>query len=156
MSRGSLLKPAELNAELAEILQLVRSIGREYPWVHAAAFAPSVQDPSEVTARGGPRASRPPEDSGTDPAHSDSTGNVVASSAKVRARRHAGRAVREVQRAVKNLRVGVDELADALGAVDRETYNPGPWPRTATRAEIATARDARERRRERGEDHGEA
>lgn len=80
----------------------------------------------------------------------DPTGEVVASRAKENARRAVRSAFELLEEAGSALRAAEAQLEGAFPREPSEQAR-GPFPRTATRAELADSREAQERRRARGE-----
>ena len=128
--------PAEIDASIRTMVEHLRTIKTEYRWVHGAAFSRAVADEAKVQV--------------TSP--NDPTGELATDRGRSLMRRQMYRASEAVEEALT-------ELSRATGAL-RSAAPPDPGgirfealrnPRSASRADLAEARAAQERRELRGE-----
>lgn len=132
-------KPEEMRADLKRIAAQATLLQREYAWAHGAAHGTSRHGRSE----GGGHYTGDPN---------DPTGNVVSSAQKQKARRACAYAAKQVEEAQAALRSAIHSCAQAM----KDTHEPAAEPlgmgSLVTRAELASSKEARERREERGDD----
>lgn len=143
--------------EMAAIAEGLGGLKDEYRWTYEATHFPTVSD------RGGSRQPEPEQPevataSGTDvPGYSPHPGGPTAAVAvyKMAMRshlEHAFKAVAETPNAWKSL-IGKVSLRDRETSIVAE---PLRYPRVASNADLEEAREARARRRQRGEDYAQA
>jgi hypothetical protein len=131
-------KVATIAANVRLIEQMLAALDREYAEVYD--FAYTVGLPQPEFGRGKPHSSV-----------SDPTGETTIATAKQRARRAAYVASEKIADAAGQLRAANDALAHALPDPERITPGMELYPRTASNDDVSAAREAQERRRERGE-----
>ena len=131
--------PGDFETVLKSITKAMTELRSEYRWIYHAAHDRTVGDSAKVQA--GP---------------ADPTGGIVGSTEKARMRREATRAhgyaldaLAELRKAATALKHGEERQRDTI-EFDRR------HPRTATRADLAGAREAKTRREARDQGWGEA
>ena len=125
--------PRVLNERLNNIRGSLSRIPAEYAWLYPMGYERSVRDGEKVTVSG-------------------VRGNDDLIISTYAARRALEEASRKVSDAEDLLRLAEGDLRKALGRHDpREGFEALRYPRSATRADLAEAKAAKERRIERGE-----
>lgn len=134
----------ERKITLGDRVVTIPSLADEYRWAYGASLAPSVKDRTSS----GPTIA----DDGSVPG---ATAAAAAEKEAMRAR--VAQAAEKIGKAVSNLRSARDDLDAAMRRLSPpEGYVPAKrFPRTASDADLADAREAQERRRAAGQGFGE-
>lgn len=141
----------EMNRQLAEAKLQIDHLGEEYAWLLNGAWRP---DKRGATIREDDASAKASGGGGRQKGTGDPTGEVATARDKEAARRALRRALDSIDRGIKELRSAEYTLKHALES-DRDPIPSTRGRALLTRAELADARAAKERRAQRGEGHGD-
>lgn len=144
--------PEQFEAELKELIQALGYLAHEYRWCHGVAYSRQIVEQAQVS--GG----RPDRDG--DMLRAAANGERVQAQKSVAFEHSALRdslrfTVKKVRRVHSDIDAKVDLLRAGIEKDERRhgpTFDPLRMPRTASRKDLEESREARSRRRERGED----
>jgi hypothetical protein len=147
----SILSPRELDRKIAECKLQADHVRDEYAWLYNGAWwadrrGAQIREDADPNAKAA--------GAGRQKGTGDPTGEVATARDKQAARRALKRALESVERGLGELRSAEYTLKHAL----ESDHDPIPSTRgraLLTRAELAEARAAKERRMQRGEGHGD-
>jgi len=143
--------PEALEAEIRELIQSLGHLMHEYSWSHGVAYSRQVVDQAHVSGGRGDRDG--------DMLRSAAEGRTVDAKRSVAYDHSALRdALRQTSRKVRRVQSDIDAKVDLLrSSIEKDERRHGPMfdalrnPRTASNADLAESREARVRRRDRGE-----